>query len=309
MTLLVDNRLTGEADDPVSNATLAATGEAGTVTIATPGTRAVYDGTHTVHGLPVVRLDSGHHRLDTPRLQFGLPVAPWAVRFYVYHPGTQEAGHGASEVRWLLRLDDTGVISHETQFGNAAARLAPPPDLSVSPVAATAGGTAHQVGQLLRVEVRCDGTDTELRYYPGHQDHTPRTYLWAGTALSGPADLTAYRYRIRATLQFGDQGAAVAELQNELLDLGYDLGVWGADGDYGNATMAAVEEFQTDYGLTPVDGVAGPETRAAIDLALERAVPPVYLSHLAVSDGAWIGPAQAPPAPDPIRLRVGFLPI
>lgn len=52
----------------------------------------------------------------------------------------------------------------------------------------------------------------------------------------------------------GAKGAEVKTLQTGLIRLGYDLGRYGADGDFGQATEAAVKKFQTDNRL-PVDGV------------------------------------------------------
>jgi N-acetylmuramoyl-L-alanine amidase len=46
------------------------------------------------------------------------------------------------------------------------------------------------------------------------------------------------------SLRYGSNGAEVKELQEDLIALGYDLGKWGADGDYGNATVNAVKKFQ-----------------------------------------------------------------
>ncbi|MBB6001331.1 peptidoglycan hydrolase-like protein with peptidoglycan-binding domain, partial [Streptomonospora salina] len=123
---------------------------------------------------------------------------------------------------------------------------------------------------------------------------------------TGQMELGGFRYRLRPTLRLGDQGQAVTDLQNELLDLGYDLGQWGADGDYGQVTADAVTDLQTDYGLSPIDGQAGPETRAAMDLALARIPDPLWVSHLAVADdGAWIGPATAPETTVSPRLVLG----
>jgi len=51
----------------------------------------------------------------------------------------------------------------------------------------------------------------------------------------------------------GSKGAAVKDLQTGLIRLGYDLGRYGADGDFGQATEAAVKKFQADNRL-PVDG-------------------------------------------------------
>ena len=62
-------------------------------------------------------------------------------------------------------------------------------------------------------------------------------------------------------LSRGDHGALVLALQISLTTLGYDLGK--CDGDYGGRTLAAVENFQKDYGL-PLTGVADKETLARI---------------------------------------------
>lgn len=61
------------------------------------------------------------------------------------------------------------------------------------------------------------------------------------------------------TLAKGSKGDAVIRLQKALLARGYDLGKWGADGDFGSATVAAVEKFQTDNGLAAT-GVANNAT-------------------------------------------------
>lgn len=72
-------------------------------------------------------------------------------------------------------------------------------------------------------------------------------------------------------LQYGTQGEAVRELQDQLRDLGYrDLdGPVNADGEFGDRTRRAVEAFQYDYGLT-VDGMAGPKTWRALRHALRH---------------------------------------
>lgn len=69
-------------------------------------------------------------------------------------------------------------------------------------------------------------------------------------------------------LRNGDEGAAVKELQSWLIQLGYDLGKWGADGDFGDATEMAVRKFQKDRGCE-VDGKVGPETLTALEKALK----------------------------------------
>lgn len=68
-------------------------------------------------------------------------------------------------------------------------------------------------------------------------------------------------------LRKGSTGPEVKSLQKKLLQIGYYLGSYGADGDYGDATVTAVRKFQKDNSLA-VDGEAGPNTLAAIDKVL-----------------------------------------
>lgn len=62
------------------------------------------------------------------------------------------------------------------------------------------------------------------------------------------------------TLRKGMNGDAVAELQEKLRTAGYALDV---DGIFGKATRSAVMALQRDAGID-VDGVAGPDTMAAL---------------------------------------------
>lgn len=68
-------------------------------------------------------------------------------------------------------------------------------------------------------------------------------------------------------LKNGMEGEDVKELQKLLLELEYDLGKWGADGDFGDATEEAVRKFQKEH-KCGVDGQVGNETLAAINKAL-----------------------------------------
>lgn len=62
------------------------------------------------------------------------------------------------------------------------------------------------------------------------------------------------------SLQAGDQGSEVAEIQAELIRMGYDV---VADGDYGPATVEAVKDFQAAHGMES-DGSVGPSTYEAL---------------------------------------------
>lgn len=70
-----------------------------------------------------------------------------------------------------------------------------------------------------------------------------------------------------AVLCKGCTGEAVRELQEGLLQLGYELPMYGADGEFGSETEKAVKAFQSDCGLNP-DGKYGEKTREAMRLAL-----------------------------------------
>ena len=70
----------------------------------------------------------------------------------------------------------------------------------------------------------------------------------------------------KKTLRRGDKGEDVKELQKELISLGYALQKYGADGDFGKETEAAVKAFQTDNGMK-ADGVVGEKTYAALEKA------------------------------------------
>lgn len=64
-------------------------------------------------------------------------------------------------------------------------------------------------------------------------------------------------------LKNGCEGPDVKQLQKYLLELDYDLGKWGADSDFGDATELAVRAFQKDEKLE-VDGEYGPKSHAAL---------------------------------------------
>jgi len=68
-------------------------------------------------------------------------------------------------------------------------------------------------------------------------------------------------------LRFGMTGEDVRRLQWALIALGFTVGHWGADGDFGNATRLAVEAYQYSKGLTQ-DGIVGLLTRAAMEADL-----------------------------------------
>lgn len=95
------------------------------------------------------------------------------------------------------------------------------------------------------------------------QGHTV-VVLTDGAKAESPAPAPDEETEVRETLKRGMTGEDVRRLQQRLMELGYELPRYGADGEYGGETVAAVKAFQLDRGLT-ADGVAGKATRAALD--------------------------------------------
>lgn len=64
-------------------------------------------------------------------------------------------------------------------------------------------------------------------------------------------------------VRFGEKSETVRAVQGILIVRGASCGMWGADGEFGNATRAAVLAFQRRNGLE-ADGVVGPQTWAKL---------------------------------------------
>jgi len=68
----------------------------------------------------------------------------------------------------------------------------------------------------------------------------------------------------RSVIEIGDRGPEVRRIQQLLIDLGFGLGSFGADGRFGTETETAVKEFQRVHGLAD-DGRVGFATMNALD--------------------------------------------
>ena len=90
------------------------------------------------------------------------------------------------------------------------------------------------------------------------QGHTVVVLSNGSKAETTPAEETP-----RTILKRGMKGEDVRRLQQRLIELGYALPKYGADGEYGSETATAVKAFQRDRNLT-VDGIAGEATLAAL---------------------------------------------
>lgn len=87
----------------------------------------------------------------------------------------------------------------------------------------------------------------------------------------------------KPTLRKGDSGPYVTLAQTQLIQRGYDLGSYGADGKFGNATEKAVKQFQQDWGLS-VDGIIGPKTWEMLDSTPTAVKYYVIVPHLSLHD-------------------------
>lgn len=105
-------------------------------------------------------------------------------------------------------------------------------------------------------------TRTSKAFWYGHKQSYRSTFGGGAPAISTNENTSPI-----TTLRRGSNGVEVKELQENLILLGYDLGEWGADGDYGIATVKAVREFQKKEDLD-TDGIAGPITLEAIEKAV-----------------------------------------
>ena len=76
------------------------------------------------------------------------------------------------------------------------------------------------------------------------------------------------------TIRRGSAGPDVVECQEDLIQLGYDLSPYGADGKFGAKTETAVKKFQSTHvdpntgNKLKVDGIVGSATWAALDEAV-----------------------------------------
>ena len=98
-----------------------------------------------------------------------------------------------------------------------------------------------------------------------------------------------------ATLSYGDEGEDVRIMQMSLIALGYNLGSYGADGDFGPDTRAALIAFQENVRISPT-GIYDSETRERMLAALdsvgdtdeeEAALPVPVQNAVTIANGSW----------------------
>ena len=131
---------------------------------------------------------------------------------------------------------------------------------------------------------------TKLSARPWNRWGLMTRYFDYDQAAEKPAESMTLGARL---LKNGMEGDDVKALQEALIELGYDCGKWGADGDYGDATEMAVRAFQRAAGLT-IDGDYGPKTHKALAAALEAARNPDRAGDMVEIDGGQCYVRDAP---------------
>ena len=85
-------------------------------------------------------------------------------------------------------------------------------------------------------------------------------------------------------LRNGDVGEDVRDMQTKLIALGFDCGIWGADGEFGDQTELAVVAFQSANGCE-IDGEFGPESLKAMKKELEKPQEPDKAYYVRICGG------------------------
>ena len=120
--------------------------------------------------------------------------------------------------------------------------------------------------------VHIDTRSTKSFWYG--QNEQPRTTF--GGSSGSTTTIIDTTSNSETTLSLNDTGTAVKEVQEMLIELGYDLSsgpndkTKGADGIYGMKTWRAVIDFQRKNNLDP-DGIVGEQTMAALEKATSKA--------------------------------------
>lgn len=99
--------------------------------------------------------------------------------------------------------------------------------------------------------------DCVLRYAEGEETQS-------GTGKTAPDDPTEEKYTLEfRVLARGMIGEDIRSMQRLLKEAGFDIGRYGADGEFGYDTQNAVKAYQRSKGID-TDGEAGPKTMSRL---------------------------------------------
>jgi hypothetical protein len=294
MAIVSSNGLTGPDGVQPTSASFA---DSGDVPAFLDNTGMLYSDDVQIRGRNSTLLRTNLTRQTSSRFSYPVGSGPWTVRFYAQST-PMSVDFDINERRMLLEWGSQGLMWRESAARNVVQRLQDVTLINQN-VPGDETGNAVSFDQLVRFEVMYDGSGTlTSRIYPGNSTTSFRQNVWShtpGTTIT----FSGMRWYNYSVLQDGSTDASsdgqVTPLQQGLVDLGYTV-AGGVDGVYGSGTADAVSEFQTDNGLT-ANGIAGAETRTALELALRLQAdpndypPPMWIGNLAITDTAeWIGP-------------------
>ena len=105
--------------------------------------------------------------------------------------------------------------------------------------------------------------DRVIRHYDVTGKSCPRVPGWG--AVGGSAEWDKFKKLIGGVswISKGSKGDAVKEMQKMLIACGYSCGECGADGSFGNDTLAALKKFEKAAGLA-ADGIYSDKDKAAL---------------------------------------------
>ena len=127
---------------------------------------------------------------------------------------------------------------------------------------------AHELTHVVQQGGAGPGKGPQAAPSAGAETHVQRT-LGDGHDLTSPRfsrilDLEA-AYDEEIVIEEDSSGRGVQAIQQALYDIGYPLRRYGADGEFGSRTKAAVKRFQRDNPPLADDGKVGDETMTALD--------------------------------------------
>lgn len=162
----------------------------------------------------------------------------------------------------LLGLPELEKLALDTYSGNMKARL-----VAIGFRALTASKYLSSPDYLL---------PGDILLYEGHHAATNITRgKYASDSTVQPTE------GADGVLKKGDVGAGVKTLQKRLVALGYDIGKYGVDGDFGKDTEKAVKQFQIANKL-PLTGKYDKATAAKMEEILER----IAYKHVVITGDA-----------------------
>lgn len=136
----------------------------------------------------------------------------------------------------------------------------------------------------VKAESNGSSTKVQRRIGDGHDLQSPR--------FAGDPVLEAC-FDNEQLLRFGSRGPAVVKIQQALIDAGFPLPRFGADGIFKSETQSALRSYQSAHSLNP-DGIVGPLTMGNLDALFAAPAPP--------------GPGPVPPGPGPVPPGPGPAP-